>query len=241
MDFSIIIEARLNSRRLPNKILMKIKKYSFLEYLIKRLKLVKNVRDIIIATTDNEPNEEIIQIAKRNKIKWFKGSEKNVLLRVIKTAKHFKCKNIVRVTSDCPLIDPKIIDLAIESYKNNKCDYLSNTIVRTYPDGMDVEVFSLKNLIKSYKFAKNARYKEWTTWSIRNNPKKFKMINLIAPNDHKWPELGLTLDEYPDFVFLKKIIMHYKETVKFNCIDAINLVKKNKEWLKINKNVKRNL
>jgi spore coat polysaccharide biosynthesis protein SpsF (cytidylyltransferase family) len=67
------------------------------------------------------------------------------------------------------------------------------------------------------------------------------MINLIAPNDHKWPELGLTLDEYPDFVFLKKIIMHYKETVKFNCIDAINLVKKNKEWLKINKNVKRNL
>jgi len=209
MDFSIIIEARLNSRRLPNKILMKIKKYSFLEYLIKRLKLVKNVRDIIIATTDNEPNEEIIQIAKRNKIKWFKGSEKNVLLRVIKTGKYFKCKNIVRVTSDCPLIDPKIIDLAIESYKNNKCDYLSNTIVRTYPDGMDVEVF--------------------------------RMINLIAPNDHKWPELGLTLDEYPDFVFLKKIIMHYKETVKFNCIDAINLVKKNKEWLKINKNVKRNL
>ena len=127
MDFSIIIEARLNSRRLPNKILMKIKKYSFLEYLIKRLKLVKNVRDIIIATTDNEPNEEIIQIAKRNKIKWFKGSEKNVLLRVIKTGKYFKCKNIVRVTSDCPLIDPKIIDLAIESYKNNKCDYLLST------------------------------------------------------------------------------------------------------------------
>ena len=240
MDFSIIIEARLGSTRLPNKVLMKIKKYSFLEYLIKRLKLVKNAKEIIIATTDNEPNKEIIQIAKRNNIKSYKGPEKNVHLRVIKAAKHYKCKNIVRVTSDCPIIDPKIIDLAIESYIHNKCDYLSNTIVRTYPDGMDVEVFSLKNLLRSYKFAKNNKHKEWTTWSIRNNPKKFKIINLIAPNDHRWPELGLTLDEYPDFVFLKKIIMHYKEMVKFNCIDVINLIKKNKEWLKINKHIKRN-
>lgn len=241
MVFSIIIEARLKSTRLPNKILMKINKYSFLEYLVRRLKLVKNIRDIIIATTDNESNEEIIQIAKRNKIKWFKGSEKNVIQRVIKTAKYFKCKNLVRITSDCPVIDPEIVDLAIESYKNNTCDYLSNTIVRTYPDGMDVEVFSLKNLIKSYKFAKNARYKEWTTWSIRNNPKKFKIINLIAPNNHKWPELGLTLDEYPDFIFLKKIVMHFKESVKFKCIDVINLVNKNKKLLKINENVKRNI
>jgi len=241
MNFSIIIEARLNSTRLPKKILMKIKKYSFLEYLVRRLKLVKKAKNIIIATTDNESNQEIIKIALRNKIKYFKGSEKNVLQRVIKTAKKFKCQNIVRITSDCPIIDPKIVDLAIESFKNNKCDYLSNAIVRSFPDGMDVEVFKLSSLIKSYKFAKNARFKEWTTWSIRNNPKKFKIINLIAPDELNWPELGLTLDEYPDFIFLKKIIMHYKESIKFNCTDIINLINKNKKWLNINKNVKRNL
>jgi len=241
MNFSLIVEARLASKRLPNKILYKIKKYSFLEYLIKRLKLTKNAKEIIIATTNNEKNNEIIDIAKRNKVKWFKGSEKNVLERVIKTGKHFKCKNIVRITSDCPIIDTEIIDLAIESYKNNKCDYLSNTIIRSYPDGMDVEVFSLKALIRSSKFAKTSRDKEWTTWSIRKNPKKFKIINFVAPNDKKWPDLGLTLDQYEDYLFLKKIILHYKENYNFNCISVIKLLRKNKKWLKINKHVKRNL
>jgi len=241
VSYSIIVEARLNSSRLPNKILMKIKKFSFLEYLIRRLKLVKNAKEIIIATTDNEKNDEIIDIAKRNKVKFFKGSEKNVISRVIKTAQNFKCKNIVRITSDCPIIDTEIIDLAIESFSLNKCDFLSNTILRSYPDGMDVEVFSLKNLKKSYKYAKNSRFKEWTTWSIRKNPNKFKIINLIAPNKYKWPELGLTLDEYPDSVFLRKIILYFNEKMTFSCTDVINLVKKKKNWLKINKHVKRNL
>lgn len=241
MKFSIIVEARLGSSRLPNKILYKIKKYTFLEYLIKRLKLVKNAQEIIIATTDNEENDEIIKIAKRNKIKYFKGSEKNVIQRVIKTGKKFSCKNIVRITSDCPIIDPQVVDLAIESFKNNKCDYLSNTIIRSYPDGMDVEVFSLKILKKSYKLARTQKFKEWTTWSIRQNPDKFKIINIISPKDLKWPDLGLTLDEYKDYCFLKKIILHYKEAFDFKCSDIIQLLKKNKKWLKINKNVKRNV
>jgi spore coat polysaccharide biosynthesis protein SpsF len=241
MKFSIIVEARLGSSRLPNKILYKINKYTFLEYLIKRLKLVKNAKEIIIATTDNEENDEIIRIAKKNKIKYLKGSEKNVIQRVIKTGKKFSCEKIVRITSDCPIIDPQIIDLAIESYNNNKCDYLSNTIIRSYPDGMDVEVFSLKTLIRSYKFANTVRSKEWTTWSIRQNPKKFKIINIIAPKDLKWPDLGLTLDEYRDYFFLKKIILHYKETFDFKCLDIIELLKKNKKWLNINKSVKRNV
>ena len=241
MNYSIVVEARLGSTRLPNKILYKIKKYSFLEYLIKRLKLVKNAKEIIIATTNNEDNDEIIKIAKRNRVKCFKGLEKNVIQRVIKAGKKFLCKNIVRITSDCPIIDPQIIDLAIESYENNKCDYLSNTIVRSYPDGMDVEVFSLKALTKSYKYAKSPKYKEWTTWSIRQNTNKFRVINIVSPIDQKWPNLGLTLDEYKDYCFLKKIILHYKEGFDYNCEDVIQLLKKNKNWLKINKNVKRNL
>ncbi len=241
MKFSIIVEARLGSSRLPNKILYKIKRYTFLEYLIKRLKLVKNAKEIILATTDNEENDEIIRIAKKNKIKYFKGSEKNVIQRVIQTGKKFSCEKIVRITSDCPVVDPQIIDLAIESYKHNKCDYLSNTIIRSYPDGMDVEVFSLKTLIKSYKFANTTRSKEWTTWSIRQNSKKFKIINIISSKDLKWPDLGLTLDEYKDYLFLKKIILHYKETFNFKCLDIIQLLKKNKKWLNINKSVKRNV
>ena len=240
MKVSIIIEARLGSKRLPNKIIYRIKKYLFLEYLIKRLKQSKTINEIIIATTNLPQDNKIVQIAKKNKIKFYRGSENNVLKRVIDTAKHFKCKTIARVTSDCPIIDFTIVDQAVQMFKFNKCDYLSNAWIRGYPDGMDIEIFDLKTLIKSYKLAKTKRSREWVTWSIRKNPKIFSHINLIPPQELYWPELCLTLDEYDDYLLLKKIILYYKENINFTCQDVIKLLKK-KEWQKINKHVVRKL
>ena len=241
MNVSLIIEARLGSKRLPNKIIYRIRKYLFLEYLIKRLKLCKNINEIIIATTNLPQDYKIVQIAKKNKVKFYRGSEKNVLKRVIETAKHFKCKTIARVTSDCPIIDVNIIDQAIQMFMLNHCDYLTNALIRSYPDGMDVEIFKLNTLIKSYKFAKTKKSKEWITWSLRKNPKIFKHINLIAPPELYWPELCLTLDEFDDYLLLKKIILYYKERLNFTCYDVINLLKKRKDWQKINKHVVRKL
>jgi spore coat polysaccharide biosynthesis protein SpsF len=241
MKVSIIIEARLGSKRLPNKIIYRIKKYLFLEYLIKRLKQSKTINEIIIATTNLPQDNKIVQIAKKNKIKFYRGSENNVLKRVIDTAKHFKCKTIARVTSDCPIIDFTIVDQAVQMFKFNKCDYLSNAWIRGYPDGMDIEIFDLKTLIKSYKLAKTKRSREWVTWSIRKNPKIFSHINLIPPQELYWPELCLTLDEYDDYLLLKKIILYYKENINFTCQDVIKLLKKKKVWQKINKHVVRKL
>ena len=241
MKVSIIIEARLGSKRLPNKIIYRIKKYLFLEYLIKRLKQSKTINEIIIATTNLPQDNKIVQIAKKNKIKFYRGSENNVLKRVIDTAKHFKCKTIARVTSDCPIIDVGIIDQAVQIFKFNECDYLSNSWIRGYPDGMDIEIFELKTLIKSYKLAKTKKSREWITWSIRKNPKIFSHINLIPPQELYWPELCLTLDEYDDYILLKKIILHFKERLDFNCHDVIELLKDKKGWQKINKNVVRKL
>ena len=217
MNVSLIIEARLGSKRLPDKIIYRIRKYLFLEYLIKRLKLCKNINEIIIATTNLPQDNKIVQIAKKHNVKFFRGSEQNVLKRVIDTAKYFKCKTIARVTSDCPIIDVNIIDQAVQMFKLNECDYLSNALIRSYPDGMDIEIFKLKTLIKSSKFAKSKKSKEWITWSIRKNPKIFKHINLIAPPELYWPELCLTLDEFDDYILLKKIILYYKERLNFNC------------------------
>ena len=238
---SIIVEARMGSTRLPKKILNKIKKYSFLEYLIKKLRMCENADEIIIATTNDEDNKEIIDIAKKNKVRWYKGSHHNLLSRVINAGKKFNCKTLVRVTSDCPLIDISIIDQMIDCYKNNNCDYLSNANIRTYPDGMDVEIFDLKSLIKSEKFAKTKKHLEWTTWSIKRNPKIFKCINIISPKELYWPGLGLTLDEYDDYILLKKILVYFKERMNVSCFEIINFFKKKKNWLKINKNVKRKL
>lgn len=105
---------------------------------------------------------------------------------------------------------------------------------------MDIEIFTLKTLIKSYKYATDKRSKEWITWSIRKKPKIFKHVNLKAPKNIYWPELGLTLDEINDVKFLRKILIYFKEKYKISCLQIINVLKKKNYWLKINKDVKRN-
>tara|TARA_B100001093_G_C26822833_1_gene1012660 strand:+ start:1480 stop:2229 length:750 start_codon:yes stop_codon:yes gene_type:complete len=239
MKFSIIIEARVSSSRFPRKILYKIQRYSFLEYLIKRLKLLKTIREIIIAMPDDEQNEEIVLIAKKNKIKYFKGSHQNVIKRMIDAAKKFKCKNIIRITSDCPLIDLDIIKNAIEIFRYNNCDILTNGKIRSFPDGMDVEIFKLGSLIKSYKYAKSKKDREWPTWAMKKKNNKFNIINFISPPNLYWPKLCLTLDEYKDFLFLKKIITHFNERFEISCLEIMKYLKKNKKLLDINKSVKR--
>ncbi len=239
MKFSIIIEARLSSSRFPRKILYKIQRYSFLEYLIKRLKLLKTIREIIIAMPDDEQNEEIVLIAKKNKLKYFKGSHQNVIKRMIDAAKKFKCKNIIRITSDCPLIDLDIIKNAIEIFRYNNCDILTNGKIRSFPDGMDVEIFKLDSLIKSYKYAKSKKDREWPTWAMKKKNNKFNIINFISPPNLYWPKLCLTLDEYKDFLFLKKIITHFNERFEISCLEIMKYLKKNKKLLDINKSVKR--
>lgn len=239
MRFSIIIEARLSSSRFPRKILYKIKKYSFLEYLIKRLKLLKSISEIIIAMPNDEKNEEIVSIAKKNKIKYFKGPHLNVIRRMIEAGKKFKCKNIVRITSDCPLIDLDIVKNAIETFKYNDCDILTNGKIRSFPDGMDVEIFKLKSLIKSYKYAKSVQDKEWPTWAMKKKNNKFSIINFISPPNLYWPNLCLTLDEYKDFLFLKKIITHFNEKLEISCSEIMRYLKQNKKLLNINKSVRR--
>ena len=239
-----IIEARMSSKRLPGKVLFKVNKKTILEYLILRLKKIstKYFAKIIVATTNNNADSKIFEICKKNKFLYFRGSEKNVLDRVYKAACKNKIDVIVRITSDCPLIDLGIIDQAIKIYLNNKTDMVTNAHVRSYPDGMDVEVFSKKILKKSIKFAKlNQKFQEHVTMALRKNLKSFKILNIIAPTEICYPKLGLTLDEKADFLLIKKIIKYFyrKKELEYSCSDIITLLKKKPELLKINNRVKR--
>jgi spore coat polysaccharide biosynthesis protein SpsF len=239
MKIAIIVEARMTSTRLPGKVLLKVKGKSMLEHLITRLKKVRKVNEIIIATTNNKLDDKIVREAKNNKIKFYRGSELNVLDRVIKAAKKFSIDIIVRVTSDCPIIDVSIIDQAISIFLNNKCDYVSNGFIRSYPDGMDVDVLLTKTLIKSTKYAKDKQSKEHVNLAIRRRPKIFSHYNLIAPYDCYWPELGLTLDTIEDFKLIKKIISYfYNKNYFFSCLDVIKILKI-KKWYFINKKILR--
>ena len=239
--FTAIIEARMNSTRLPGKILYRAYNKPFLWHLIKRLKKVKQINQIILATTKNPIDNILVKEAKKNKINFFRGTEDNVKKRVLDAAKKFNVKNIVGVTSDCPIIDINLISQVIDTFKNNNAEFVSNCDFRSYPDGMDVAVYKTQALKKSYKLTKSKYYREHVTLFIKHNKKIFKQINIAAPSNIFLPNLGLTLDEYEDFILLKKIIEYFykRKNFYFNCEEVVKLLKIKKNWSRINSKVLR--
>lgn len=241
MKIGLIIEARMSSSRLPGKVLMKVKGKTMLEYIIIRGRSVKLINTCIVATTINPKDDQIVNWCKSKKVNFFRGSEDNVLNRVFLAAKKYKLDIIVLITGDCPLVDDNIISQVLSTFLNNKADYVSNAHIRTYPDGMDVQVFNFKTLKKSHNLAKTKLEKEHVTLNIRKNPNIFKPIYIMAPEKSHYPKLGLTLDESRDFVLIKKIIEHFykKKNKNFKCDEILSLLKKNKNWMKINASVRR--
>jgi spore coat polysaccharide biosynthesis protein SpsF (cytidylyltransferase family) len=237
-SFVAIIEARMNSSRLPGKILYKANKKTFLWHLIQRLKHIHQISKIILATTTNKSDDILESIAKKNKIHCFRGSELNVKRRVLDAAKKFKAEYIVGITSDCPILDVNIISQVIDTFDIHKVDFVSNSDFRSYPDGMDVSVYSYKALKKSYNLTKSKFYREHVTLFMKHNKKIFKQINIVAPKNIFLPKLGLTLDEYKDYILLKKIIEYFakKKNYFFSCEEVVKILKKN-QWLNINSKV----
>jgi spore coat polysaccharide biosynthesis protein SpsF (cytidylyltransferase family) len=170
-------------------------------------------------------------------INYFTGSEDDVLDRFYKAAKKFKGENIVRITGDCPLIDPKIIDDVISNFFSNNVDYASNTNPPTFPDGFDVEVFKFSTLKEAHIKARQSTEREHVTPFIINN-KKFKKFNLKYPTDYS--SLRLTLDEKEDFVLIAKIIKYFKNNLNFNLKNILDLYKKKKNFFLKNSHLVRN-
>ena len=238
-----IIEARMSSSRLPGKVLLKVMNKPLLMHLVNRIKKVSSIDEIIIATTTNPKDNKIINFCKKNNLSYFRGSEENVMERVLFTAIKFKVDVIVGITADCPIIDHRLISLCLNTYLNNRVDFVSNANLRSYPDGMDVQVYARKVLNKSYKLVKSDEEKEHVTLHLRKNPKIFRLINLYSPEHLYFPNLGLTLDYYKDYILIKKIIEYFKKRKNnfFSCDDVIELYKENKNFFKINKGLKRNV
>ncbi len=239
--FSAIIEARMNSSRLPGKILYKANNKPFLWHLIKRLKKVTQINQIILATTKNPIDNILVKEAKKNKIKFYRGEEDNVKKRVLDAAKKFNVKNIVGITSDCPIIDINLISQVIDTFKINNVEFVSNCDFRSYPDGMDVAVYKIQALQKSYKLTKSKYYREHVTLFMKHNKKIFKQINIVAPSNIFLPNLGLTLDEYKDYILLKKVIEYFykRKNFYFTCDEVVKLLKIKKNWSRINSAVSR--
>ena len=234
------VEARMTSSRLPGKVLMPVLEKPILFYLIERLKSVAKIDEIVLATTTNLQDNVLEQFAKTNGIRCFRGSEDDVMLRVIEAVKSVSGDTVVEITGDCPILDTEVASQVISLYEYGDVKYASNAHIRSYPDGMDVQVFSLNSLIESEKMTSNTLHREHVSLHMRENPKLFPQANLLAPPSLHHPELGLTLDEIEDFKLLKLIIENlYPQSPLFSCQDIMRFLKKNPEFVKINESVKR--
>ena len=230
------IEARMTSSRLPGKVLMEsLPGVSMLEYMINRVKKSNNIDDIIIATTINKEDDPIVELCKKLKVKFFRGSEDDVLLRVLNAHKHFKSDIIVELTGDCPLIDYKLIDKIINVYNNNNYDYVSNSHVRSYPDGFDVQVFSTELLGEVSLLTKDSYDRENVSSFIYRSG-RYKTFAVIAEDNLFWPELRVTLDDKGDYLLIKNIIENIGEDYRVN--DVVKYVRENISLLNLNKDAR---
>ena len=219
--FVVILQARMGSTRLKGKILKRINNKSILEILILRLKRSKKVSNIVVATTKQKQDDKIVDFCKNNNIDYFRGPEKNVLKRYYLTSKKFKIKNIVRITSDCPLVDPGLIDNFISKFQRKKnLQYLSNVNPPTFPNGFDIEVFTFKILKYFYNKKLSSYEKEHVTVKMKKS--KFKKFNVL--NNVDLSKFRVTIDDKKDYFFFKNLFRHfdYNYNVKFDKI--INLI-----------------
>ena len=220
-----IIQARLNSKRFPSKVLKKIGGRTLIQLINERLRLSKYLDDIVFSIPNNIQNKRLESHLIENKIKYYKGSENNVVIRYLKTAKKFRADNIIRVTADCPLVDPKMLDQMLHTFKKNKIDYLAN--IRDplnkhdkyfYPDGFDLEIFTTKCLEKSIKKIKTKYDKEHVTTFIRNS-NLFK--KQFVKNDLDLTNLKLSVDTKKNLNDIKKIYNIFHPKINFSLKDIL--------------------
>tara|TARA_Y100001936_G_scaffold225417_1_gene243869 strand:+ start:12623 stop:13405 length:783 start_codon:yes stop_codon:yes gene_type:complete len=231
-----IIQARMGSTRLPGKTLKLINaRTPMLKFQLNQLNFSKNIDKIVIATTTFESDDVILDFCKQNNLECFRGKSKDVLDRYYQCAKYYDFPIIVRITSDNPLIDPKIVDDVIELFKNSKCDYMSTEYPKTYPLGFAVEVFNFESLQKAWKEAKLPSEREHVTPYLIKNNHIFQHCNHAFKKDLS--HIRCTVDTKDDFKFIEKIIQKL-DTNPIHLDDVLNLLSNESHLLEINKHIK---
>lgn len=231
-----IIQVRYGSTRLPGKVLKKVKGLTLLEYEIRRVGRAKKIDKVVIATTINKADDEIEALSKKMGVDCFRGSEADVLDRYYRCSSQYpEYKNIIRITGDCPLIDPEIIDQVVDLFEKNDFDYASNVDPATFPDGLDVEVFKKSALEKAAQMAKLLSEREHVTQSIRKNPEN-KKGNYRSEKDYS--NYRLTVDEPKDFEVIEFIITKSRPDASY--LDYIALLNNNPLIREKNKHINRN-
>lgn len=233
-----IVQARMGSSRLPGKVLKPILGKSVLELQLERMTNAKHCGKIIVATSTH-PNDDIIEdLCRKSNVEIFRGDESNLLDRHYRCALKYDADVVSKIPSDCPLIDSRVIDRVFEYYFDNKFDFVSNLHPATYPDGNDVEIFSINALAKAHSEATKQLELEHTTPYFWENPDKFKIGNITWEKNLDYSmSHRFTLDYIEDFEFIKKVYEElYSKNKNFSLDDILNLLESKPEIYLLNAN-----
>lgn len=234
-----ILQARFSSTRLPGKVLKSILGKPMLAIQIERIKRSQLIDKLVIATSNQSTDDAIASLANKIKVNCFRGSLNDVLDRFYQIAFKLNPSHIVRLTGDCPLIDPKLIDQIIKYHLEHDFDYTTNAIEATYPDGLDVEIFTFKALKEAWEEAKLPSQREHVTPFINRQPKRYNIHHY--KNDQDLSALRWTVDEPLDFELVTRIYEGlYPQNPQFTTQDVLNFLELNPELKTLNTCHKRN-
>lgn len=223
LDNLVILQARMGSTRLPGKVLMQICGKPMIELQISRILRSKLISDLVVAIPDTRENDILEDYLKNLKVKVFRGSHQNVYERYLDTSRKFPSKSITRLTADCPFVMPDLLDEMLEYFNSIKTDYLSNALTESFPDGLDIEIFTSDALVRLQEFKLNQQEKEFVTLGIYNRPEKFlleKFESKIFLGDERW-----TVDYPEDFEFVTKVFRYFEHNMStFNTNDVLSYI-----------------
>jgi spore coat polysaccharide biosynthesis protein SpsF len=234
-----IVQARMGSTRFPGKVMADLCAQPMLSVLLHRLKMTSGLDEIIVATTWHKTDDVLVNWLDKHGVDYFRGSENDVLDRFHKCASYKNADLIVRVTADDPLKDHKIIERALSIYAAEKTvDYVSNTLNPTFPEGLDIEVFSFAALDRTFREATLSTDREHVTPYIWRNTSKFNIVNFtMESNLSMW---RWTVDKPKDLEFVTAVFSHFGNNIGISYIDIINLIYSKPELLQINAGTLRN-
>jgi len=223
-----IIQARMGSSRLPGKSMAEIEGHAMLWHVVQRVKRARLVDRVVVATSVNAADDAIAEMCRQEGIACHRGSENDVLDRFYTTARAEKAANVVRITADCPLIDPEVIDRTVRRFQCGDLDYASNAMVRTYPDGLDTEVFSFAALEKAWHEASKTSEREHVTPYLRSE--KFRTANVESKSTSLYQHYRWTVDEQQDLEFIRAVYQAMRSKGAFGMKDVLALLEEN-PWL----------
>jgi spore coat polysaccharide biosynthesis protein SpsF len=231
-----IIQARMGSSRLPGKVLTDICGKPMLEHVVKRASQIDLVNKWIVATTIRPVDDPIFEMADSLGVDIFRGDENDVLSRYYEAAVKYEAEAIVRITADCPVIDPEVSSKTVEHFLKEKPDYTSNTLHRTYPRGLDTEIFTFEALKTAYSQADKPAEREHVTQFIINRPERFKLSGVSLDQDlsnHRW-----TVDTEADMKLVSEIFLRlWKPESTFKMKDILDLLDREPDLSKINSHI----